>query len=46
MAGLWRRFKMKINKALENMAKQNQKTFGTSQGLDCCRLNKNQNSSK
>lgn len=38
--GFWARIKRKINRFLENVAKENQKSFGN-QKLDCCDLNRN-----
>ena len=42
MFGLWKRLKKAINKFLEDIAKENQKSFGNGK-MDCCQLNTKNN---
>lgn len=45
MFKFWKRFKKAISDLLENMAKENEKTFGSGR-LDCCQINNDKNEEK
>jgi len=43
--GIWARFKLRINKFLDNLAKENQELYGSGK-MDCCNINRKSNGRK